>query len=45
MYTVKYKYHENASYNEYELDTLEEAQEEALYQLELGAIVQIEELE
>lgn len=43
MYTVKYKYHENAAYNEYKCDTLDDANEEALYQLELGAIVKIEE--
>lgn len=45
MYRVHYKYSENDSYRVQEFNTLEEAQEEALYQLtEIGAIVQLEVL-
>jgi hypothetical protein len=45
MYRVYYKYSENEGYREADFDTLEEAQEEALYQLvDIGAIVKVEEL-
>ena len=43
MWTVFYKYSENEAYRKDTLATEEEAQAEALYQLELGAIVQIQE--
>lgn len=43
MFKVYYKYGENDRYTEDTFDTLEQAQEEALYQLELGAIVKIQE--
>jgi hypothetical protein len=44
MFKVLYKYSENEGYRVSEFDTLEEAQEEALYQLlDIGAIVKIEE--
>jgi len=44
MYIVNYKYSDNEGYRQATFDTIEEAQEEALYQLlEIGAIVKIEE--
>lgn len=45
MYKVYYKYAENEGYRVDTFNTLEEAQEEAMYQLlDIGAIVKIEEV-
>ena len=44
MFKVLYKYSENEGYRVSEFNTIEEAQEEALYQLvDIGAILKIEE--